>query len=117
MARLRNYLEPDIAAVCDVEKLKEDGCHGAPDWVIEIMSESSRQMDYERKLEAYREAGVREYWIVDPEAESVTVYDFAHETGTREYRFTDTVGSGLYEELSIAFSELADYMDVVGGGG
>ena len=77
----RNYVEPDISVICDKDKLDEKGCQGAPDWMIEIVSPSSKTMDYERKVKLYREAGAREYWIVDPEAETVTVYDFAHADG------------------------------------
>ena len=65
----RNYVEPDISVVCDRDKLDEKGCQSAPDWIIEIVSPSSKTMDYERKVILYREAGVREYWIVDPETE------------------------------------------------
>ena len=77
----RNYVEPDISVICDEKKKSEKGCQGAPDWMIEIVSPSSKTMDYERKVKLYREAGAREYWIVDPEAETVTVYDFAHADG------------------------------------
>ena len=45
-----NYLEPDISVICDPSKLDEKGCHGAPDWIIEIASTGSRSMDYYKKL-------------------------------------------------------------------
>jgi len=77
-----NYVEPDISVICDREKRSEKGCQGAPDWMIEIVSPSSRKMDYERKVTLYREAGAREYWIVDRETETVTVYDFTHDAET-----------------------------------
>ena len=48
--------------------------------MIEIVSPSSKKMDYERKVKLYREAGAREYWIMDAETEAVTVYDFEHGT-------------------------------------
>ena len=67
------YLEPDISIVCDKHKLNEHGCSGAPDWIIEIVSPSSRPMDYYTKLSLYRSAGVREYWIVDPMKKSILV--------------------------------------------
>lgn len=63
----RNYVEPDISVICDPEKLTDRGCTGAPDWIIEIVSPSSRRMDYFVKLFKYRSSGVREYWIVDPD--------------------------------------------------
>ncbi len=58
-----NYIEPDISVICDLSKLDEKGCHGVPDWIIEIVSPSSKQMDYLIKLLRYQTAGVREYWI------------------------------------------------------
>ncbi len=95
-----DYVEPDISVICDPSKLDEKGCHGAPDWVIEIVSESSRRMDYMIKLFKYRSSGVREYWIVDPIKERVTVYSFEHET-VEEYPFSDEIPVGIYEQFSI----------------
>lgn len=74
-----NYVEPDISVICDRNKVDDRGCHGAPDWVIEIVLPSSKHMDYVRKLALYQTAGMREYWIVDPQQQSVTVYDLEHE--------------------------------------
>ena len=96
----RTYVEPDIAVICDRDKLKEDGCVGAPDWIIEIVSPGSRRMDYMLKLFKYRSAGVREYWIVDPQKERVTVYDFEGDS-QEEYGFGDSLPSGIFEGLSI----------------
>ena len=53
---------------------------GAPDWIIEIISPGSRQMDYYTKLFKYQTAGIREYWIVDPAKKLVMVYQFEKET-------------------------------------
>lgn len=94
------YVEPDISVICDKNKLNEKGCTGAPDWIIEIVSASSRRMDYYTKLFKYRTAGVREYWIVDPEKDRITVYNFEQET-TDEYRFNMPVPAGIYEDFSI----------------
>lgn len=96
----RNYVEPDISVVCDQNKLNDKGCTGAPDWVIEVVSTGSRHMDYFTKLFKYRTAGVKEYWIVDPEKERVTVYNFKKET-TDEYSFNISVPVGIYEGFSI----------------
>ena len=86
----KNYLEPDIVVICDEKKLDEKGCHGAPDWAIEIISPSSKTMDYIRKCALYEQAGVREYWIVDPKERSVLVYSFEHGTSGR-YTFSEIV--------------------------
>ena len=66
--------QPDIVVVCDESKLDDIGCKGSPDLVIEILSPSSLRMDRVIKLEKYRQARVREYWIVDPEMRSVEAY-------------------------------------------
>lgn len=96
----RNYVEPDISVICDRNKISDKGCHGAPDWVIEIVSPSTKQMDYYKKLFKYRTAGVREYWVVDPDRKLVTVYNFERDT-MEEYPFGEEVPAGIYEGFSI----------------
>ncbi len=98
------YLEPDISVICDKSKITDEGCKGAPDWVIEIVSQSSKRMDY-IKLFRYRTAGVKEYWVVDPEKNHVIVYDFEHDE-VMDYTFSDKVKAGIYEDLEIDFSEI-----------
>ena len=95
-----NYVEPDISIICDSNKLNDKGCNGAPDWIIEIVSPSSRKMDYYNKLFKYRTAGVREYWVVDPDRKIVTVYEFEHDN-MEEYSFDEDVPVGIYEGFSI----------------
>ena len=95
-----NYVEPDISVICDKNKISDKGCHGAPDWIIEIVSPSSKQMDYYKKLFKYRTAGVREYWVVDPEKELVTIYDFEKDS-MEEYSFDKDIPVGIYERFSI----------------
>ncbi|MCI8789063.1 MAG: Uma2 family endonuclease, partial [Lachnospiraceae bacterium] len=56
----------NIFVICDKDRLTDEGCKGAPDWIIEVVSPSSHPMDYNKKLFKYRTVGVREYWIVDP---------------------------------------------------
>lgn len=97
----KNYVEPDISVICDADKIDDDGCHGAPDWIIEIVSPGSRRMDYMIKLFKYRSAGVKEYWIVDPEKNRVIVYNFINDT-MMEYSFGEPVKAGIYDELEIA---------------
>ena len=100
-----NYVEPDISVICDPDKLTDKGCTGAPDWIIEIVSPNSRKMDYSVKLFKYRTAGVREYWIVDPEKNRITVYDFENDE-FQEYDFTQSINAGIFEELTIDFYQL-----------
>ena len=101
-----NYLEPDITVVCDERRLDEEGCHGAPDWVIEVVSPSSRALDYGKKLGAYIEAGVREYWIVDSEKKVIITYYLEQPDLPVIYHFGDIVKPGIYNDLTIDTSKL-----------
>ena len=96
----KNYVEPDISVICDKNKITDKGCNGAPDWVIEIVSLGSKQMDYYKKLFQYRTAGVREYWVVDPERELVTIYNFEKDS-MEEYSFDKEIPVGIYEGVSL----------------
>lgn len=96
----KNYVEPDVSVICDKNKITDKGCAGAPDWIIEIVSPSSRQMDYYKKLFKYHTAGVREYWVVDSEKELVTVYNFEKDS-MEEYSFGLEIPVGIYEGFSI----------------
>lgn len=100
-----NYVEPDISVICDPDKLDDKGCNGAPDWIIEVVSPSSRSMDYNKKLFKYRTAGVREYWIVDPDKNCIMVYSFFSDD-LQEYSFTDDIPAGIYQGFSINLSSL-----------
>lgn len=95
-----NYVEPDISVICDPTKLDDKGCHGAPDWIVEIVSPGTKTMDYFKKLFKYRTVGVREYWIVDPTKELITVYRFEREI-MEQYSFGEDVPAGIYEGFSV----------------
>ena len=99
------YVEPDISVICDQDKLDDQGCKGAPDWIIEIVSPASKRMDYYTKLFKYRTAGVREYWIIDAVKNQIFVYNF-EKGDTAQYTLQDSVKAGIYENLVIDFREL-----------
>ena len=90
--------------------LNEQGCNGSPDWIIEVVSPSSKTIDYHIKLFKYCNTGVREYWIVDPLKNRITVYNFESET-TLEYSFSDSVKVGIYENFSIDFAKIFKTLD------
>lgn len=103
-------VEPDISVVCDSDKLDKHGCKGAPDLVVEILSPSTRRHDRLVKLGLYQRAGVREYWIVNPEDRTVQVMlqDGAgslriHEDYGREDMAKVNVLEGCFIELSKVF--------------
>lgn len=101
----RNYVEPDISVICDESRLDEKGCHGAPDWIIEIVSPASKYTDYVKKLNLYEKAGVREYWIVDPLQKSVTVYGLEKKEGPVLHSFSGQIRAGIYEDLELDLRE------------
>ena len=102
----KNYVEPDISVICDKLKLDDKGCNGAPDWIIEVVSPSSERIDYGIKLFKYRSAGVREYWIVNPQKSTVTVFDFEKDQYSGQYIFTDDIPVCIYDNLIINISNL-----------
>ena len=105
-----NTVEPDISVICAPEKLTDRGCTGAPDWIIEIISPGNPEHDYVRKLNLYLDAGVREYWIVDPRTRTVLVYYLDQDNmdgfKVRQYTFQDKIRVNIYEDLRIDFGGL-----------
>ncbi len=102
-----NIVEPDISVICDRDKLTNKGCLGAPDWIIEIVSPSDPKHDYITKLNLYNNAGVREYWIVDPMYNRVYVYCLETDNFyVNNYFFHDTIKVCIFEDLHIDFSKL-----------
>lgn len=102
--------EPDLTVVCDLSKLDDYGCKGAPDMAVEILSPSTRRHDRLVKLGLYQRAGVREYWIVNPEDKTVQVMlrdDGGslriHEDYGREDVAKVNVLEGCFVELSKVF--------------
>jgi len=69
-------VQPDITVICDPKKRGPEGGRGAPDFIAEILSPSNTAIEMERKFQIYREAGVKEYWILDPEHKILSVYNF-----------------------------------------
>jgi Uma2 family endonuclease len=66
-------VQPDICVICDLEKLDDYGCIGAPDLVIEILSEGNNKKELKNKYEVYEESGVKEYWIINPMGQTLTI--------------------------------------------
>ena len=74
--QIDTVIQPDLSIICDESKLDNKGCRGAPDWIIEILSPSSKLMDMEVKRKLYEQHGVKEYWIINPEENQLMVYSF-----------------------------------------
>ena len=101
------YVEPDISVICDPEKLDDRGCKGAPDWIIEIVSPESFQMDYYKKLFKYADTGVREYWIVNPDNNQIWIYDFENEE-FRDYTLQESVKVEIFDDLIIDLNDVTE---------
>ena len=102
----KTIVQPDVFVICNKDILTDKGCTGAPDWVIEIVSESNSSHDYIRKLMQYQKAGVREYWIVDPFQELVSIMNFEDASKSGQFTFAESVSSGILEGLDIRISDL-----------
>ena len=100
-------VQPDISVICDRKKLGPEGCRGAPDMVIEILSPSNTAIEMNQKLRLYQEAGVREYWVVDPENNELTVYCFHNDfIKTKTYKNTDTAAVTILPGLNISLEQV-----------
>lgn len=109
---VNTVVEPDISVICDRDKIDKRGCKGAPELIMEILSPSTRRHDRLVKLNLYQRAGVKEYWIVDPDTQSVQVFlpdktgsfriheDYGHEDVAKVH-----VLEGCFIELNKVFSE------------
>lgn len=102
------WVEPDVVVVCDPDKISERGCEGAPDLVVEVVSPSSIRMDYFTKAARYQQAGVREYWIVDPATKQVVVYRYDGEESPQlgVYSFAEAVPVGIFDGLTVTVADL-----------
>ena len=100
-------VQPDIMVICDKNKIGNEGCRGAPDLVIEILSPSNTAIEMERKRILYRQAGVREYWLVDPENNTLTVYCFKDGViFNNTYESADTVPVAILPDLNIELKQV-----------
>ena len=100
-------VQPDIMVICDKEKIGDEGCRGAPDLVVEILSPSNTAIEMERKLKLYMEAGVREYWVVDPVNKGLAVYLFRNGAiSIKTYGNTGAVPVSILPGLNIALDQV-----------
>jgi Uma2 family endonuclease len=100
-------VQPDISVICDEKKRGPEGCRGAPDLVVEILSPTNTVDEYVRKFNLYMKAAVREYWIVAPEGK--TVQSFVLQNGAYMGRVYDSgaiLSSAVLEGFSIALGEV-----------
>ena len=107
----KTIVQPDVLILCDVSKLSGNTIVGAPDFIVEIVSPSTRKKDMFIKLEKYMTAGVREYWMVDVEKKKVLIYDFEHENYPILFGFDTEVPVGIFEgQCKVDFGEIYEYL-------
>ena len=101
-------VQPDIMVVCDKSRIGEEGIRGAPDLVIEILSPSNTAIEMEEKHDLYEAAGVREYWVVNPKKNTVTVYCLQADGvfSGKIYKAADTVPVGVLPGFSIGLERV-----------
>ena len=109
----KTMVQPDILVVCQRNRLTKQNVYGAPDMVVEVLSKSTRKKDMSLKLYKYSNAGVLEYWIVDPNNKMVFVYDLENDMDVNIYSFQDKVPVKIFNnECVVDFSEMNDYTDM-----
>lgn len=105
----KTMVQPDVLVVCDRDKVIKRCIYGAPDFVVEVLSPSTKKKDMTIKLNKYMNAGVREYWMVDTDRKRVIVYDFTKERYSEIYGFDAKIPVGIFEgECEIDFMEIYD---------
>jgi len=103
----KTMLQPDLVILCDRRKLLRRCIMGAPDFVIEVLSPSTKRKDANIKLYKYRRAGVREFWMIDLDKEKIVVYYFEADEIPTIYGPEDEIPLGIYGgELKISVKEL-----------
>jgi Uma2 family endonuclease len=107
--KIDTVVQPDICVVCDLSKLDERGCCGAPDMIVEILSPSTGKKDYTEKFVLYEESGVREYWIVHPADKAIHVF-LLQENGKYNagalYEWEGQVPVHIFDNYPIPFDDI-----------
>jgi Uma2 family endonuclease len=101
-------VQPDICVICDPAKLDDAGCLGAPDLVVEILSPSTAKKDLNEKFKIYEESGIREYWVVFPEAQVLHIYSLQNDQYelAAQYEKDGMANSIIFPDLELDIFEL-----------
>ena len=107
----KTMVQPDVMILCDRSLLKKGRVFGAPDFLAEVLSPSTRKKDMQLKLYKYAMAGVREYWMIDPKARQIIVYDLEHELAPAVYGDTAKVPVSIWNgDCIIDFAQIFSYI-------
>ncbi len=102
-------VQPDLCVIGDASKIDENGCLGAPDLVVEILSKGNANKEMRLKFELYEEAGVREYWVADPERQYIHLFQLGPDERylpPRVFLRDDVLQSAIFPDLKIDLREV-----------
>ena len=112
----KTIVQPDILIVCDKSKINDNLIYGAPEFVIEVLSPSTQNKDIKINTAKYRKAGVKEYWIINPQTKQICVHIFIPNIETTLYSFEDKIPVGIWDgKCVVDFKEIYDYFHFLGG--
>ena len=108
---VETVVQPDICVICDLSKLDDRGCIGSPDLIIEILSPSTKKKDITDKYELYEQNGVKEYWIVDADHQTLLKYVLQNKKyiGEKILDASENVTSTIFPDLIIELSEVFEH--------
>jgi Uma2 family endonuclease len=101
-------VQPDLCIICDESKLDARGCNGTPDLMVEIISPNNSKHDVHTKFNLYQEAGVKEYWIIEPNDKIILVYTLVNNEfiGLKPQVEGEKIKSPFFPELDIAIEDI-----------
>jgi len=102
-------VQPDLCVICDLDKIDDRGCNGAPDLVVEILSPGNSRKEMHEKFEVYEEAGVKEYWLVNPLDKNAIIYTLKNDlefVGHKPFIESDHLNSVIFPDLRIDLAEV-----------
>jgi len=102
--KAETVVQPDLCVICDLSKLDDRGCEGAPDLVVEILSPGNSQKEMKQKYEVYEEAGVKEYWLINPLDKVTFIYTLNDDgtfVGQKPVIVTEPLTSYIFPDLQI----------------
>jgi Uma2 family endonuclease len=110
-ADITTVVQPDVCVICDLKKIDRRGCIGAPDWIIEILSEGNVRTDTDDKFRLYEESGVREYWIIQPGDRTIVAFDLvgSHYQFRKIYSDGEQIDSVTLPEVSLEVSAVFEW--------
>ncbi len=106
---IHTVVQPDLSVICNPDILDTQGCNGAPDWIIEILSKGNSKREMQIKYQLYQEAGVQEYWLVYPEQQAIHQFvldDKGYYQLKNMYAEDDMVTPYLFPGLAIDLTEI-----------